>query len=418
MSKGKIKKIKAREILNSKGEPTVEVELQTDKGIFFAKAPAGTSKGKYEALEIRDGGKRYKGKGVLKAVENVNKIIAPEIVGKNPANQKEIDKILIELDGTENKSKLGSNALLPVSIAVSRAGSAEKGIPLFLHLSHLSGNKISSSSKMPFPCFNMINGGAHAGNNLDIQEFMVIPQEKSFAENLRKGSEIYHTLAEFLEKEYGKFFTNIGDEGGFVPQFSDTFSALNAEISAIKKTCPDNNVKIGIDCASTHFYKEKKYKLEGTFFTKEKLLAFYEDLVKKYPIIFLEDPFSQEDWEGFQRIYQKLRKRIIIVGDDLLASNPKRIKKAKEKNACNGLILKPDQIGTVSEAIESANLAKKYGWKIIVSHRSGDTCDDFIADFAVGIGADFIKSGAPARGERTAKYNRLLKIEEELKNIK
>ena len=413
----KIKKIKPREILDSRGNPTIEVKVVLENNIQAKAAiPSGASTGKYEALELRDNDARYSGKGVLNACQNVEKIIAPVLIGQE-IDVIKMDRKMLALDDTPNKSRLGANAILGVSLAVARAAAKDAGQPLYKYIREIYD--ISSSEYiLPTPLFNIINGGIHSDSGLDIQEFMVIPQEKSFAENLRKGSEIYHTLAEFLEKKYGKFFTNIGDEGGFVPQFSDTFSALNAEISAIKKTCPNNNVKIGIDCASTHFYKEKKYKLEGTFFTKEGLLAFYEDLVKNYPIIFLEDPFSQEDWDGFQKIYQKLGKKVIIVGDDLLASNPKRIKKAKEKNACNGLILKPDQIGTVSEAIESANLAKKYGWKIIVSHRSGDTCDDFIADFAVGIGADFIKSGAPARGERTAKYNRLLKIEEELKNIK
>jgi len=411
MKNSKIKSIKAMEILDSKGNPTIAVELETEKGVFEAQVPSGTSEGKYEAVEVRDGGKRYQGRGVLKAVKNVNEIIAPKLKGKNPTKQKEIDELMIKLDGTENKSKLGANALLPVSIAVCRAGAAAKKVSLYQHINQCHEN-CSRDIGLPRPCFNIINGGAHAGSGLDIQEFMIVPQGKSFSENLQIGSEIYYILKEILKKVFGEQAVNVGDEGGFVPPVSGAKEALNLINKAIKNY---KNVKVGLDCAASEFYKDNKYQLEGTIFTKEGLLTFYQDLIDKYPIVFLEDPFSEEDWQGFQEITKKLGKKITIVGDDLLSTNVKRIKEAKDKKACNGAIIKPDQIGTVSETLEAVKLAKSYNWKIMVSHRSGDTCDDFIADLAVGIGAVFIKAGGPARGERVAKYNRLLKIEDELK---
>jgi enolase len=419
MRNSKIKSIKEQEILDSRGEPTIEVELETNLGVFRASVPSGASKGKYEAKELRDGGKRYCGKGVLKAIKSINEIIAPKLKGKDPTKQKEIDELMLELDGTKDKSNLGANAILAVSIAVCRAGAVVKNLPLYQHIYQLKEQKeISKRSfaplTLPKPCFNVINGGVHAGNNLALQEFMVIPQEKSFSENLETGSEIYHFLKEVLRNEIGEQSINIGDEGGFAPPIEQTKQALNLIIKAVKKAGYQNKIKIGLDCAASQFYGDKKYQLEGAVFTKQGLLAFYQDLVENYPIIFLEDPFSEEDWQGFQETTKKLEQKIIIVGDDLLTTNIERIKKAKDKKACSGLILKPNQIGTVTETLEAAKLAKSFRWKIIVSHRSGDTCDDFISDLAVGIKADFIKSGAPARGERTAKYNRLLKIEEEM----
>ncbi len=423
MKNSKIKSIEAREILDSRGEPTIEVELKTDLGIFRASVPSGASKGKYEAKELRDNGKRYYGKGVLRANKNINEIIAPKLKDKNSTQQKEIDELMIELDGTGDKSNLGANAILAVSIATCRAGAAAKNLSLWKHINQLSENG-SRTIRLPRPCFNVMNGGAHAGNDLDIQEFMVLPREKSFSGNLQIGSEIYHTLKAVLRKELGEQATNIGDEGGFAPLISRTEEALNLIAKAIQnhqnmlsaslQDISDRNIKIGLDCAASQFYKDKKYQLEGTVFTKEGLLVFYQSFLKNYPIIFLEDPFSEEDWQGFQGITKELGERITIVGDDLLTTNIERIKKAQDKKACSGLILKPNQIGTITETLEAVKLAKSFRWKIIVSHRSGDTCDDFISDLAVGIGADFIKAGAPARGERVAKYNRLLRIEEEL----
>lgn len=433
----KIKNLKAREILNSRGNPTVEVELETNDGVFRASVPSGTSTGRYEAMELRDGGKRYQGRGVLKAIVNVNEIILPKLKGKDPIKQKEIDELMIELDGTRNKAKLGANAILPVSIAVCRAGAKAKKIPLWKYISKLTENS-SLSIKIPVPCFNIVEGGAHAGNNLDIQEFMIIPQKKSFLENLQAGSEIYHILKEILKKIFGKQAINIGDEGGFAPPISNTKGTLDLISKAINlqtKRAPTSKfggegrgqsakiglpsttsgkVVLGLDCAASQFYKDNKYHLEGTVFTKEGLLLFYQDLMKNYPMIFLEDPFAEEDWQSFQKFTKKFAKRINIIGDDLLATNIERIKEARQKKACNGIIIKPNQIGTISETLEAVKLAKSFGWQIIVSHRSGDTCDDFISDLAVGIGADLIKAGAPARGERVAKYNRLLRIEEEM----
>ena len=435
----KIKSVKAREILDSRGNPTVEVKVETNNGVFVSSVPSGASTGKNEAAELRDGGKRYLGKGVLKAVENINKVIGPKIQGKNPIKQKEIDELMIKLDGTKNKSKLGANAILGVSMAVCRAGAAAENLPLYKYISQLLilnvnttiSTAVENVVSTPLACFNIINGGAHAGNKLDIQEFMVIPQEETFSENLRQASEIYYKLKKIIEKNFGKEATNVGDEGGFAPPIARTNQALGLINQALKDY---PKTKIGIDCAASQFYQKGKYKLEETIFSKEEILVFYENLIKKYPIIFLEDPFAEEDWLGWKKInskFQYLRSEIHIIGDDLLTTNTKRIEEAHNKNACNGIIIKPNQIGTISQTLEAVKLVKSFdpegyrqggisgaGWKIIVSHRSGDTCDDFIADLAVGIGADFIKSGAPARGERVAKYNRLLEIEKEIRRRK
>ncbi len=388
-----IKNIKAREILNSKGNFTVEVELETGQGVFRASCPSGSSKGINEAVEIK----------ASEAVKNVNEIIGPKLKRKNPLKQKEIDEIMIELDGTENKSKLGANAILPVSLAVCRAGAAAKKLPLYQYINELSPGLTFAG--FPRPCFNIINGGVHSGSDLNIQEFMVIPNKESFFENLRIGKEVYHNLKQVLVNIFGKQAINVGDEGGFVPPISLTNEALGL----LKGT------EIGLDCAASQFYKDDHYQIDGRVFTKAGLMGFYHDLIGVYPIIFLEDPFGENDWESFQEITGKFGKKIIIFGDDLLVTNIERIKEAKKRGACNGAIIKPNQIGTISETLEVVRLARSFGWKIMVAHRSGETGDDFIADLAVGISADFIKSGAPARGERTAKYNRLLKIEDELK---
>jgi enolase len=412
----KIKKIKAREILDSRGNPTVEVELETDFGKFFASVPSGASRGKYEAVELRDGGKRYFGKGVKKAIENINKVIAKKLKGLDVTKQKEIDQILIELDGTENKSKLGANAICGVSLAVCKAGAAFNKLSLWKYINKIYGGRISID--LPKACFNIINGGVHAGNDLDFQEFMVCPKTKSFSENLRIGAEIYHRLKEIISKKYGKLATNLGDEGGFAPPIKDPEIAIKLILEAAKSLNYQNKISIILDVAASQFFDGKKYKTKiGNFLGKE-LANFYLKLIKKYPIEGIEDPFAQDDfesWQNFSSYFQLPTSNFLIIGDDLTVTNPKRIKMAKEKGLCNAIIVKINQIGTVTEAIEAAKLAKSFGWKIMVSHRSGETTDDFISDFAVGIGADFIKSGAPARGERVAKYNRLLKIEEELK---
>ena len=396
----KIKSIRAREILDSRGIPTVEVDLMTADGLFRSSVPSGSSTGKYEAFELRDvKKKRYHGLGVEQAVKNINKVITPKVKGMNVIEQGKIDGLMIRLDGTENKSKLGTNAILGVSMAVCRAGAAAKKMPLWKWISKLSGTKPS----LPKPCFNIINGGKHAGNNLDFQEFMIVSQFNRFSKNLQAGVEIYYELRKILRKEYGETAINLGDEGGFAPSLKFPVQALNLILIAIKKSGYNKKVKIAIDVAASEI-KSGKYDLD-----------FYADLVKQYPILSLEDPFSEQNYNGFSEITKKLGKKIIIIGDDFLVTNPKRIIKAQEKKACNGLLLKPNQIGTITEALQSFNLAKAFGWKIMVSHRSGETLDSFISDLSVGLGADFIKAGAPARGERVAKYNRLLKIEQELK---
>ena len=414
----KIRKIKAREILDSRGNPTVEVDLFVNNNVFRASCPAGASKGKYEAKELRDGGKRYNGKGVFKAVRNINNIIAPYLKGKYLINQKKIDFLLKKLDGTKNKSRLGANAVLPVSEVCCRAGAEARSIPLYQHVADIYNERLLTSSKekflIPLPCFNVINGGAHAGNDLDIQEFMIVPQDKSFSQNLRIATQIYHYLKKILEQKFGKLATNLGDEGGFTPPISKTSDALNLIIEAAKKAGLLKKIKIGIDAAATQFYKNKKYLLEGKEMNVNDLLKFYRNLANRFPILFIEDPFSENDFEGFRKIKSALGEKIFILGDDLLTTNIERIRKAHKMGCCSGTIIKLNQVGTVSEAIEAAKLTKSFGWKVLVSHRSGDTTDSFIADFAVGIGADFIKAGAPARGERIEKYNQLLRIEEKL----
>jgi len=420
----KIKNIIAKEIDDSRGNPTISVELETDGGIFFAEVPSGASTGKNEALELRDAD----GKGVSLAIQNVNKIIAPKLRGRDVLNQKEIDDLMIKLDGTENKSKLGANAILGVSMAVCRAGSASKKIPLYQHISELSGKK----NNIPLAMFNILNGGAHvrrtlseaegpdAGRtegHLDIQEFMVVPQKKTFIENLVSCNKIFGNLKENIEKSFGKDHLDLGDEGGFAPPVSNTEQALFLLKNAVSG---ETDVKFALDCASSEFYNPSpgsggKYNIDGRELTKTELLEFYENLINNFSIISIEDPYSEEDWQGFEEISKQLGQKILIVGDDLTTTNIKKIKEAHNKSACNGIILKLNQIGTVSETIEASNLAKSFGWKTIVSHRSGETMDNFIADFAVGTGADFIKSGSPAKEERMVKYKRLLEIEQELK---
>ncbi|MBZ9572977.1 phosphopyruvate hydratase [Patescibacteria group bacterium] len=409
-SKFKIKKIKAREILDSKGEPTVEAEVETEQGIFRASVPSGVSRGKYEAVELRDGGKRFFGKGVLRAVKNVNEIIGPELKGKDATLQKEIDEFLIKLDGTENKSKLGANAILGVSMACCRAGAATNKLPLWKWISKIAERTPILST----PCILSMEGGLHGQSHLDVQEFMVVSGADSFREKLRVGTEIYHILGSILSKRYGKSTTNVGVEGGFTPPLKETEEALDLVMEAIKKAGYENKVKIILDIAASSFFRDGKYYFEKGILSGEKLLDFYAELLKKYPILAIEDPFAQDDWEGFQKITQDLGRRITIIGDDLLVTNLQRIREAIERRACNGLILKPNQIGTVSETIEAAKYAIQNGWKVFVKHRGGETSDDFIADLSVGLGTGWIMAGAPARGERVAKYNRLLRIEEEL----
>jgi enolase len=405
----KIKEIIAKEIFDSKGMPTVEVELKTDFGNFKASVPSGTSKGKYEASELRD----EDGRGVSRAIENIEKIIAPAIREEDLTGQKTIDDILIKLDGTKNKSRLGVNAILPVSMAVCRAGAAFEKIPLYHYIGRIfdPGFEISNL-KLPVPSFNILNGGLHTNSELDFQEFMVAPQKDTFAENLKIGKKIYEELKKITGKKYGSY--EIGAEGGVAPKLKTPEQALDLIMEAAKSAGCEKDTDIFLDVAASNLYKEGVYKTNFGEFRNDELLVYYSELVKKYPIQSIEDPFCEDDWVGFYKITEELGKKIMIVGDDLLVTNLERIKEAKDKKACNALLLKPNQIGTVSEAIAAAQMAKDIGWKVMVSHRSGETEDSFIADLAVGIRADFIKSGAPFPKERMAKYNRLIEIEKEI----
>jgi len=415
-----IKSIKAREILDSRGNPTVEVDLITEKGLSRAAVPSGASTGIYEALELRDQDKRYNGKGVLKAVNNINKIIAKELVGENATNQGKTDDELVMLDGTDNKERLGANAILGVSMAVCKAGALKKGIPLYKYIADIANVK---EFIMPVPSFNVINGGKHAGNKLAMQEFMILPVgAKNFKEALRMGVEVYHILKQEIIRKYGISATGVGDEGGFAPNILDSREALTFIKKSIEKAGYSGKVMIGLDVAASEFYKNGKYNLDfkcdvsdkKNLLTGDQLIKLYKDYVKNFPIISIEDPFDQDDWESYAKLTKAIGKNVQIVGDDLLVTNCERIQKAIHRNACNALLLKVNQIGSVTEAIEAAKLAQENGWSVMVSHRSGETEDTFIADLAVGLKAGQIKAGAPCRSERLAKYNQLLRIEEEL----
>jgi enolase len=416
-----IQKIHARQIFDSRGNPTVEVDLTTPKGLFRAAVPSGASTGIYEALELRDGDKtHYLGKGVSKAVSNVNNIIAPKLIGKNVTHQTEIDNFMIELDGTDTKSKLGANAILGVSLAVCKAGAAEKGIPLYRHIADLAGNK---EILLPVPAFNVINGGSHAGNKLAMQEFMILPVgASSFTEAMRMGTEVYHNLKNIIKEKYGQDATNVGDEGGFAPNILSNSEGLELLQKAIEKAGYTGKVKIGMDAAASEFFKDGKYDLD--FKTKnnngsqvksgEELGNLYKEFASKFPIVSIEDPYDQDDWTHYGHLTKDIGTNIQIVGDDILVTNPKRIKKAIEQKTCNALLLKVNQIGSVTESIQAWKMAKEAGWGVMVSHRSGETEDNFIADLVVGLGTGQIKTGAPCRSERLAKYNQMLRIEEEL----
>ncbi len=397
-----IKNIKATEILDSRGNPTVEVSLYTEKGVFISSVPSGASTGAFEAKELRDGDSRYKGMGVLKAVKNINDKISPLLIGKD-LDIFLVDKILLEADGTEDKSNLGANAILAVSMATLRAAAAENEKPLYDYISTL----FSFEKKIPRPCFNVINGGAHSGGGVRFQEFMIVPQEDFFSENLRVSVEFFKELKEKIKENYGVGSVNIGDEGGFVPNIKDEESVLEL-LKAINENMP-----LIIDVAATEFFNDGFYEIYGEKKNKEEMIEFYQRICHKFSVIGIEDPLEEADFEGWAQLKKEMG-GVMIIGDDLLVTNKKRIEMAAEKDSCNAMILKINQIGTITEAIESARRAKELNWKIIVSHRSGETNDDFIADFAVGIGAEYIKSGAPQRGERVAKYNRILKIEKEL----
>ncbi|KAK6617850.1 hypothetical protein RUM43_014079 [Polyplax serrata] len=415
------KKLHARQIFDSRGNPTVEVDLVTDKGLFRAAVPSGASTGIYEALELRDNNKaNYHGKGVMKAINNINNIIAPELLKKNfdVTQQVEIDEFMIKLDGTENKSKLGANAILGVSLAVCKAGAAAKNIPLYKYIADLAGN---NNMILPTPAFNVINGGSHAGNKLAMQEFMILPTgASSFAEAMKMGSEVYHHLKKVIHTKFGLDATAVGDEGGFAPNILNNKDALLLIKEAIANANYTGKIDIAMDVAASEFYKHDMYNLDFKSPTLDKsqcisyqqLSELYTSFIKEFPIVSIEDPYDQDHWEAWSNLTANTN--VQIVGDDLTVTNPKRIQMAIEKKACNCLLLKVNQIGTVTESIRAHKLAKSNGWGTMVSHRSGETEDSFIADLVVGLSTGQIKTGAPCRSERLAKYNQLLRIEEEL----
>jgi len=409
----KIKSIHAREVLDSRGNPTVEVDLKTENGLFRAMVPSGASAGSHEALELRDGGKRYGGKGVLKAVSNVNNIIAKKIVGLDCTMQEDIDNIMIELDGTENKEKLGANAILPVSMAVCKAGAAVLGMDLYEYIAKLFGSK---KIILPVPMCNIINGGKHAGQENSIQEHMIMPvNANSFSEAIRSVSETYHTLQKLLKAKYGVGATLIADEGGFAPvQIHNVEERFDLMLKAAGEAGYDD-MKIAIDPAASEFFKDGSYIIGDKKMSGGELVDFYAGLVSSYPIVSIEDGHAEDDWESWQEMTKKLGNKIQIVGDDIFVTNTKRIKKGIELNAANSVLIKVNQIGTVTETLNAIRMAFDNKWTAVVSHRSGETEDSFIADLVVGTGARQIKTGAPARSDRNAKYNQLLRIEEVVK---
>ncbi|AKB51137.1 Enolase [Methanosarcina barkeri str. Wiesmoor] len=409
----KIQKIHAREILDSRGNPTVEVDVFTPKGFGRAGVPSGASTGTNEALELRDADpNRYGGKGVLTAVKNVNTIIQKELLGLDVRNQREIDELMIELDETDNKSNLGANAILGVSMAVARAAADSLNVPLYRYLGG------SNAFTLPVPTMNVLNGGKHAGNDLAIQEFMIQPKgAETFYEALQIGAEIYHVLGKILEKKYGRSSTNVGYEGGYAPKMSESTEALDALAQAIEEAgYTDTEVTIGLDAAASEFYEDEAYAIDGKKLSAPELMDYYVELVNSYPILSIEDPFYEEAFEDFEALTNELWDTI-IVGDDLFVTNIERLSKGVDMGAANALLLKVNQIGTISEAFDAANMASRNGYTVIVSHRSAETEDTTIADISVAIGAEMIKTGAPARGERTAKYNQLLRIEEDLGEV-
>ncbi|MBR2883663.1 MAG: phosphopyruvate hydratase [Clostridia bacterium] len=412
--------IHAREILDSRGNPTIETEVFLDDGTFACAAvPSGASTGAFEAYELRDGDKsRYMGKGVLKAVKNVNTIINKELCGKNPFNQRAIDTLLCELDGSENKSKLGANAILSVSLAVAKAAANSLGISLYRYIGGVN------ACRLPMPMMNIINGGKHAGNSICCQEFMIMPTgAETFSEGLRQCVEVFHTLGSILKKQ--GYSTAVGDEGGFAPDFPNDEEALKAICSAVEKAGfkPGEDFKIALDPATTEMYEAaKKEGKEGSYYfwkhknflTQQEMISFWEDWVKRYPICSIEDAMSEEDWDGWKEITARLGSKIQLVGDDLFVTNSQRLQKGIDQSAANAILVKVNQIGTLSEALDAIELAKRSGFNTIISHRSGETEDTTISDIAVAVNSGQIKTGAPSRTDRTSKYNRLLRIEEEL----
>ena len=407
-------KIKAREVLDSRGNPTVEVDVITENGVFRAMTPSGASAGSHEALELRDADKaRYLGLGTLKAVENVNKKIAPKLLGLDCSHQETIDKLMIKLDGTENKEKFGANAILPVSIAITKAGAAEKKLPLYVYIGELFG---VIPQKLPVPMCNVINGGKHAGQENSIQEHMLMPTgAKSFSEGIRMVSESYHHLAKLLKEKFGAGGVLIGDEGGFAPaEIVDVNKRLDLMLKAVENAGYEGLMRIALDPASSEFFSKGKYKIGKKTFSGGQLVDFYVDLCKTYPIVSIEDGLAEDDWDSWVEITKKIGSDVQIVGDDLFVTNTSRIQKGIKIGAANSVLIKLNQIGTVTETLNAIKMAQDEGWTAVVSHRSGETEDSFIADLVVGTSAGQIKTGAPARSDRNSKYNQLIRIEEEL----
>ncbi len=403
-----IKNIYAREILDSRGNPTIEVDVLTESGFGRASVPSGASTGTNEALELRDKDSRYNGKGVKTAVNNVNTEIKDALMGMDVRCQRDIDRVMIELDSTLNKSRLGANAILGVSLAAAHAAADSLGISLYRYLGG------TNTFMLPCPTMNIINGGKHAGNELAIQEFMIQPKgTETYSEALRMGAETYHILGSILSKKYGSSAVNVGYEGGYAPPIHNTRDALDSLMKAIEEAGYDKKITIGMDAAASEFYKNDIYSIDGETFSGDDLIDYYSDLVKTYPIVLIEDPFHEEAFDDFADLTEEL-KGTIIVGDDLFVTNVKRLEQGIKMNAANALLLKVNQIGTLSEAFDAARIAQKNRFKVVVSHRSAETEDTTIADISVAINAELIKTGAPARSERNAKYNQLLRIEEEL----
>lgn len=414
-----IRDVKALQILDSRGNPTIQVEVITEDGyVGKASVPSGASTGSFEAVELRDGDKsRYLGKGVEKAVENVNKKIAKAIIGMNVYEQRKIDEEMIKLDDTPNKSNLGANSILGVSLAVAKAASNSLGLDLYQYIGGINGKEL------PIPMMNILNGGKHSDNNISIQEFMIMPIGNiTFTERMRRGVEIYHTLKKVL-KEKG-YSVGVGDEGGFAPNLENEEQALDIIIEAIRKAGyePGKDIKLALDIASTEMYEEaKKINKQGYYFwktkqykTQEEMIEYIVELCNKYPIFSIEDGLAEEDWEGWKVLTERLGNKVQLVGDDLFVTNPKRLERGIEKNVANAILIKPNQIGTLTETLYTIQKAKQNGYKTVISHRSGETEDTTIADIAVGINAGQIKTGAPCRTDRVSKYNRLLYIEEEI----
>lgn len=406
----------AREIMDSRGNPTVEVDVLLEDGTMGrAAVPSGASTGAYEAVELRDGDKnRYQGKGVLKAVKNVNEIIAPEVIGMDALDQIGVDQVMLELDGTPNKAKLGANAILGVSMAVAKAAAAASGLTLYQYLGGIN------AKELPVPMMNILNGGKHADNNVDVQEFMILPVgAESFAEALRMGSEIYHSLKKVLGSR--NLATAVGDEGGFAPNLASNEEALKVIIEAIEKAGykPGEQVMLGLDVAATEIYKDGNYHLEGEGVVKTpaEMVEYYSQLVEKYPIISIEDGMSEDDWDGWKMLTDRLGGKIQLVGDDLFVTNVERLSQGIATRTANSILVKVNQIGTLTETFDTIEMAKRAGYTCVISHRSGETEDATIADIAVAVNAGQIKTGAPARTDRVAKYNQLLRIEEQLGDL-